>query len=96
MRTLTRLSIVSILAVAAFVVVAPREAEARGYYRYGRPYAAFYGAYYRPVRVNYYRPQPRQFYRAYGPAYPRVHYRPYGYGSVYGYGGYGYGGYRCY
>ncbi len=66
MRTLTRLSIVSILTAAAFVCIAPREAEAR-HYRYGRPYAAYYGAYYRPARVNYYRPHPRQLYRAYGP-----------------------------
>jgi hypothetical protein len=101
MRKLTRLSIIALLAVAAFVVVAPQEAQARGYYRYGRPYAAYYGVYARPVRVNYYRPYPRKVYRAYYPAVPQVHYRPsYGYGGYgyggYGYGGYGYGGYGCY
>jgi hypothetical protein len=88
MSTFVRFSIVSILAIAAFAFMAPREAEARGFYGYGRPYRHF-GAYYRPVPKRYYRPYPRHHYRArYAPVYPRVHYRPYGYGRAFGYGRY--------
>ena len=90
MGTFIRLSIISALAIAAFAFVAPREAEAR-HYHYRAP-RGFYGAYYRPPRVNYYRPVPRHYYYhpRYAPVYPRVHYRPYGYGRAYGYGGFCY------